>query len=178
MTGDVREIVEKIEELRLAESRLDEAKDLVKAWEIEVETLASGIIPEMMRNLGVSSLKLTDGTEFAIKPVLSVKSIADKRGEIIEWLERNEGRNLVKTRVSVAFAREHREDAERFLAEKCAGMEAGAEAWVEPMTLRKFVGDRLEAGKSVPSDLFDVYFRDRVTAVDGKTRKTKEVFER
>lgn len=173
--SELRAITGQIEELRRVEAEVEALEAKKKALEQQAEVLACDVIPELLRNAGLSSLKLTDGTEYAIEPVLSVRPPEKNRAEVIAWVEANGGKNLVKTQVSVVFPRDQRNAAEKFLAEKCEGMEAGADAWIESMTLRKFVSDRLKEGKPVPFDLCGVYSKDRIVAVNHKQKK--EVFE-
>lgn len=173
--NELRELTAQVEALRKVEAEIADLEAQTVVKEREAEILACDVIPDLLRNAGLSSIKLTDGTEYAIRSVLRIRPDIKDRPAVIAWVEANGGKNLVKTQVSVVFPREQRSEAEKFLAEKCEGMEAGADSWIEPMTLRKFVSDRLDSGKPVPFELCGVYSKDRIVAVDGKQKK--EVFE-
>lgn len=116
-------------------------------------------LPELMRELGLESLKLATGETVTIRDDVSASIPPEARGRAFEWLDQHGFGGIIKTELSLAYGRGERdqalEDARRIRA--LTNHEAALTENVHPQTLRAFVREQMEAGQVVPFDLFGVH---------------------
>ena len=157
--GSLAEQVVKLQKLEEDFSKKeDELKDLKK----DIDLLSGEVIPTMMTEMNVSTLKLADGSAVEVKPVYGASIPADKKEEAFTWLRSNGLGDLIKNEVTVAFGRnEDNKAAEYATLAQGRGYEPIQKLKVEPMTLKALVRERLESGKEMPSDLFNVFAGNR-----------------
>ena len=86
------------DELAAKEKELKELKR-------KVELVSGEIIPTMMQEMNISTLKLADGTSVEVKPVYGASIPVAKREEAFKWLRENDLGDLIKNEVIVAFGR-------------------------------------------------------------------------
>ena len=112
--------------------------------------------------MNVSTLKLADGSAVEVKPVYGASIPSDKKEEAFTWLRSNGLGDLIKNEITVAFGRNEDNKASEYanLAQG-RGFEPIQKLKVEPMTLKALVRERLESGKEMPSDLFNVFAGNR-----------------
>jgi hypothetical protein len=144
-------------------------EDQVKEKEIELKKLkkdldvVSGeVIPTMMTEMNISTLKLADGSAVEVKPIYGASISIDKKEKAFNWLRNNGLGDLIKNEITVSFGRNEDNKATAY-----AGLAAGQgfqpvqKLKVEPMTLKALVRERIEAGQDMPSDLFNVFAGNR-----------------
>lgn len=116
-------------------------------------------LPELMREFGLSELKLEDGTSVSISEEVSAAITEANRAAAHAWLRAHEFGGLIKTIVSVEFGRgeddEAAEAAERIASELHRPVDHVEK--VHPSTLKSFVREQLAEGHTVPFDLFSVH---------------------
>lgn len=140
------------------------AKDAKKL----ADAIAREDLPELLREAEVKELKLEDGTKVKLTENAIVSIIAAKKPEAHAWLEAGGFGGLIKTQVTVAFDAADREEAVKLateLQEKFPGaVEVSAD--IHASTLKAFVKEQLEEGKTFPEDLFSVfpYSEAKITA--------------
>lgn len=164
---DAPDQTDKIDPTALSEA-IEQYKSVgaqIMATEIKLKELKSQekyhsefVIPEIMNKMGLSTLKLKDGSELAVKKVYSAKIIAEKKAEAIQWLRDNGLGDIVKNNISVAFGQgeENKAMAYATLAKE-SGYEPSQTEKVEPQTLRVTMEDWKNKGNEVPQDLFWVF---------------------
>ena len=119
--------------------------------------------------MNLQKFTLTDGSEIAIKPVYSASIPKDRRDEAYDWLRENGFGDLVKNNVTVTFGRGEDEKAVEFQGlVRSNGFEPVQLEKVEPMTLKGWLRERVEAGDAVPLDLFGAYIANRATITRSK----------
>lgn len=114
-------------------------------------------MPELMLEFGLTSFTMTSGQKIDIKEDVQCAITEAMRPRALAWLREHGFGGLIKTIVSVEFDRGAVEEAEQLairLNEE--GVPAFAEEKVHAMTLKSFVTEQLEAGHSIPFDLFGV----------------------
>lgn len=149
-----------------AESALEHAKAFHRALETDV-------LPEMMRELGVTQFKLESGEEIALQDDVNAGVPEALRGAAADWLMSHGYGGIVKTSLSMEFAAGEIEAAQiaaQRLAEATGGV-ANVDRKIHPATLKSFVKERLAAGETLPSDIFSIHPFSRVKVA--KARKTK-----
>jgi hypothetical protein len=116
----------------------------------------------MMQEMNISTLKLADGSAVEVKPIYGASISAERKEEAFNWLRKNDLGDLIKNEVTVSFGRN--EDNKAIAYANLAaenGYQPSQKLKVEPMTLKALVRERIEAGKDMPSDLFNVFAGNR-----------------
>jgi hypothetical protein len=164
--GSLAEQVVKLEklegELLIKEGELKELKR-------KVDLVSSEVIPTMMQEMNISTLKLADGTSVEVKPVYGASIPADKKEDAYKWLRENGLGDLIKNEITVAFGRSEDNKAQQYaVLAQGQGYEPVQKLKVEPMTLKALVRERVEAGLDMPSDLFNLFTSNRTKITRNK----------
>ena len=161
-TNDVKSLSDQVLKLRNLEDQVKEAEDNLKKLKQEADVISSEVIPTMMIEMNVSTLKLADGSAVEVKPVYGASIPIAKKEEAFTWLRNNGLGDLIKNEVTVSFGRnEDNKAAEYAGLAQGQGYEPVQKLKVEPMTLKALVRERLEAGQEMPTDLFNVFAGSR-----------------
>jgi len=155
--------LQKLEEELLAKEV--EAKELKR----KVDLVSSEVIPTMMQEMNISTLKLADGTSVEVKPVYGASIPADKKEDAYTWLRENGLGDLIKNEVTVAFGRSEDNKAQQYaVLAQGQGYEPVQKLKVEPMTLKALVRERIENGLDMPSNLFNLFTSNRTKITRNK----------
>ena len=164
--GSLAEQVVKLQKLE-AELLVKEAE--AKELKRKVDLVSSEVIPTMMQEMNISTLKLADGTSVEVKPVYGASIPADKKEDAYTWLRENGLGDLIKNEVTVAFGRSEDNKAQQYaVLAQGQGYEPVQKLKVEPMTLKALVRERVEAGLDMPSDLFNLFTSNRTKITRNK----------
>jgi len=162
LSGQVVKLKNLEDELANKETELKELKR-------KVELVSGEVIPTMMQEMNISTLKLADGTSVEVKPVYGASIPVAKREEAFKWLRDNGLGDLIKNEVTVAFGRNEDIKASDYAnLAKGQGYEPVQKLKVEPMTLKALVRERLESGQEMPSDLFNLFTGNRTKITRNK----------
>ena len=146
------------------EDELANKEKELKELKRKVELVSGEIIPTMMQEMNISTLKLADGTSVEVKPVYGASIPVAKREEAFKWLRDNGLGDLIKNEVTVSFGRNEDNKAVQYaVLAQGQGFQPVQKLKVEPMTLKALVRERIESGREIPSDLFNVYAGNRTT---------------
>ena len=163
-TENIQSLADQVERLDqlLKEIELDE--NLLKQKKKNSEHLSGEIIPTMMAEMGLSHLKLMDGSSVDVKPNYSASITIANKDAAFQWLRDNNLGDIIKNEISVSFGRNEDNKAADYaaLAEE-RGFQPTQKLKVEPMTLKALVRERLEAGKSMPTEIFGVFSENKTT---------------
>ena len=159
---DKKTLSQQVEKLKSLEDKLKKAESDLKKLKQEADALSNDIIPTMMTEMNISTIKLADGTAVEVKPVYGASIPIDKKEEAYNWLRSNGLGDLIKNEVTVSFGRNEDNKAMAYanLAQG-QGYQPVQKLKVEPMTLKALVRERLESGKEMPTDLFNVFAGNR-----------------
>ena len=121
-------------------------------------------LPEALEEMNLQKFTLKDGAEISVKPVYAASIPRDRRAEAYEWLRDHDFGDLVKYNITVTFARGEDETAKEFM-DLCGsqGFTPSQLEKVEPMTLKAWLRERVEAGDAIPLDLFGAFISQRAT---------------
>jgi hypothetical protein len=136
------------------EARLEEkGKDLTRVRTKE--------LPEVMRELGLESFKLVDGSQVGIKREYYASIKEEYRAPAHQWLRGNGHEDLIKNNIVLSLGRGEDEKAAKIEA-WCQKQKLAYERkeQVHPMTLKAFVGEQIEKGEDIPHDLLGVHVVD------------------
>ena len=154
---ELKSLAELADSLFKAEEEVLRLAEELKRATKRRDAIAQGEIPEHMRELGIATLVTTDGAKVELKDVLSVSPLKKNRPLVIAKVAEEGDGSLIKTTVTVPFNRGE-DDAVKEVLDwlNSAGRQAREDVKIEAQTLKKWVKDRLEAGKEVDMDLFGV----------------------
>ncbi len=167
--NDANKLSDQVVKLQELEAELLVKEQEYKEMKRKVELVSSEVIPTMMQEMNISTLKLADGTSVEVKPVYGASIPADKKEEAYEWLRENGLGDLIKNEVTVAFGRSEDNKAQQYaVLAQGQGYEPIQKLKVEPMTLKALVRERVEAGLDMPSDLFNLFTSNRTKITRNK----------
>ena len=181
---DQQEIIEKTDiqqlsgyclELQSLEDQIEFLEKEVKKLKQQADKIASEIIPNMLAEQGLSSLKLADGSAVEVRKSYSCTIKKDGADAAYQWLRENGLEDLIKNEVFVTFGKGEDNKAEQLLglAEQ-EGFEPQQKSKVEPMTLKALYRERIEAGLDMPSDTFNLFVKDQTKISRKKCIMNKE----
>ena len=168
---DQQEIIEKTDiqqlstyclELQALEDDIESKEGEIKKLKEQADKIASEIIPNMLAEQGLSSLKLADGSGVEIRKTYSCTVKKDNLESAYKWLRDNGLGDIIKNEVFVTFGKGEDNKAQDLLdlAEQ-SGYEPQQKQKVEPMTLKALFRERIEAGLDMPSDSFHLFVKDQ-----------------
>ena len=163
-TGNLQTLADQVEKLNSLQQRIELQEDNLKNTKKEFDHLSGEVIPTMMAEMGLSHLKLMDGSSVDVKPNYSASISIANREKAFTWLRENGLGDIIKNEISVSFGRNEDNKAADYavLAEE-RGYQPTQKLKVEPMTLKALVRERLEAGKSMPTEIFNVFVGNKTT---------------
>ena len=163
-TTNINKLADKIKELQAKQQQLQIQEDAVKQKKKDIEYLSGEVIPTMLSEMGLSFLKLQDGSSVEVKTNYSATITQAKKEEAFNWLRENGLGDIIKNEISVSFGRnEDNKAADYAELAKSQGLDPMQKLKVEPMTLKALVRERLEAGKEMPTELFNIYVGNKTT---------------
>jgi hypothetical protein len=164
--NDAKVLSDQVVKLKNLEDKILQAEENLKKLKEEADVLSGEVIPTMMTEMNISTLKLADGTAVEVKPIYGASISAERKEEAFNWLRENGLGDLIKNEVTVSFGRN--EDNKAIAYANLAaenGYQPTQRLKVEPMTLKALVRERIEAGKDMPSDLFNVFAGNRTKII-------------
>jgi two-component sensor histidine kinase len=163
-TENISSLADRVQELESLQSRLELQEDNIKNTKKELEHLSGEVIPTMMAEMGLSHLKLMDGSSVDVKPNYSANITIANREAAFNWLRNNGLGDIIKNEISVSFGRNEDNKAADYAALATErGYQPTQKLKVEPMTLKALVRERIEAGKEMPTELFNVFVGNKTT---------------
>ena len=144
------------------EDQIANMEDQIKQIKEQADKISSEVIPNMLAEQGLSSLKLADGSAVEVKKSYSCTIKKDDVESAYQWLRKNGLGDLIKNEVAVTFGKGEDNKAKELLdlAEQ-EGYEPQQKSKVEPMTLKALYRERVEAGLDMPSQFFNVFIKDQ-----------------
>jgi hypothetical protein len=163
-TENIKSLADQVKKLRDLEDELKAEEEALKNKKREVEKISGEIIPTLLSEMGLSSLKLADGSAVEVKPYYAANISLKNREAAYNWLRSNGLGDIIKNEITVSFGRnEDNKAAEYANLAKGQGFQPTQKLKVEPMTLKALVRERTEAGKDMPTDIFNVFVGNRTT---------------
>ena len=159
---EAKSLSDQVVKLRNLEDDLVLKEKEFKELKRKVELVSGEVIPTMMQEMNISTLKLADGSSVEVKPIYGASISPAKKEEAFKWLRDNGLGDLIKNEVTVAFGRHEDNKASQYaVLAQGQGYEPVQKLKVEPMTLKALVRERIESGQDMPSDLFNVFVGNR-----------------
>jgi len=163
-TTNINKLADKIKELQAQQTQLQIQEDAVKQKKKDIEHLSGEVIPTMLSEMGLSFLKLQDGSSVEVKTNYSATITQANKEAAFNWLRENGLGDIIKNEISVSFGRnEDNKAADYAELAKSQGLDPMQKLKVEPMTLKALVRERIEAGKEMPTELFNIFVGNKTT---------------
>ena len=171
LEGDQQQLIEKTDiqtlatfcqELQGIENDIDSLEQQLKAKKAAADKISSEVIPNLLAEQGLVSLKLADGSGVEVKKTYSCTVKKDSVESAYNWLRENELGDLIKNEVAVQFGKGEDNKAEQLLGLAVQeGFEPSQKQKVEPMTLKALYRERIESGLDMPSEFFHTFVKDQ-----------------
>ena len=128
----------------------------------ELLRLTDEELPSVLTEMGLSGLKLDDGSEVTIKKIFGASIPNDQKEEAHQWLRDNGFGDMVKNIVSVNFGMGEDEQAHAMKKQlQDAGLDPEQVERVHSSTLRAWVKEQTEKGNEFPMELFGAFIAQR-----------------
>jgi len=155
---NVRSLSEYVIRLQSLEDEVKIIEENLKKKKEAADKISEEVIPEIMNDMKLKTLKLTDGSAIEVKEIYGASiPVANKEGAY-QWLRDNDLGDLIKNEITVSFGRGEDNKANDYasLAEK-NGYQPAQKMKVEPMTLKALFRERSEANLDLPSEHFNLF---------------------
>ena len=161
-TSNLTSLADQVKKLRNLEDQLKAEEEALKNKQREAQRISGEVIPTLLSEMGLSSLKLADGSAVEVKPYYAANISLKNREAAYNWLRENGLGDIIKNDVTVSFGRnEDNKAAEYANLAKSQGYQPTQKLKVEPMTLKALVRERIEKGVEMPMDIFNVFVGSR-----------------
>ena len=163
-TTNINKLADKIKEMQVVQKDIALDEEQIKQKKKHLEYLSGEVVPTMLSEMGLSFLKLQDGSSVEVKTNYSATIPHANKEAAVNWLRENGLGDIIKNEISVSFGRnEDNKAADYAELAKGQGLEPQQKLKVEPMTLKALVRERMEAGKERPTELFNIYVGNKTT---------------
>ena len=160
--NDAKSLSDQVVKLKSLEDDLEKKEKELKELKRHIELVSGEVIPTMMQEMNLSTLKLSDGSSVEVKQIYGASISPAKKEEAFNWLRNNGLGDLIKNEITVSFGRnEDNKAADYAVLAQGQGYQPVQKLKVEPMTLKALVRERLEAGQEMPTELFNVFAGNR-----------------
>ena len=153
-TKNIKSLADEVKKLKSLEDQIKSDEESLKEKKKELELISGEIIPTLLSEMGLSSLKLADGSAVDVKPYYTANISIANREAAYGWLRSSGLGDIIKNEITVSFGRnEDNKAAEYANLAKGQGFQPTQKLKVEPMTLKALVRERIENGKDMPMDI-------------------------
>jgi len=146
--------VTKLAELQVQlEKNMKDAEAAFEQAKKSYAKVAREDLPELMREVGLESVKLKSGITIELKEDVDVGIAKAMRDEAMAWLTKYGYGGLIKTGVAIAFGRNEEDKAQSLAAsliEQFGEDNVDVDRNVHHQTLKAFVRERMATGKDIP----------------------------
>ena len=157
-TGNIQSLADQVETLESLNKDIETTEEKIKNLKKKADHISAEIIPTMMSEMGLSFLRLSDGSSLEVKTNYSANITQANKEKAFNWLRENNLGDIIKNEISVSFGRnEGTKAADYAELAKGNGFQPTQKLKVEPMTLKALVRERIEAGKEMPTELFNIF---------------------
>ena len=94
---------DQVVKLQNLEDEFTQKETELKELKRKVDLMSGEVIPTMMQEMNISTLKLADGSSVEVKPVYGASILVAKREGAFKWLRDNGLGDLIKNEITVAL---------------------------------------------------------------------------
>jgi hypothetical protein len=160
---EVTTIAAECQKLKNLQDDIERAEEHVDNLKKMADDISSRVIPELLAEQGLTSLKLADGSSVTVKREYrcTLPKEDGRREAAYNWLRENGLGDIIKNNVIVTFGRGEDDKAQRLLDLAASnGFEPNQKSDVAWNTLTALFQERVESGLDMPSDVFSTWIKD------------------
>ena len=161
---EITDIAQQCVKLKKKEDEIAELEDKLKAKKAEADDISSRVIPELLQEQGLQEIKLSDGSKVSVKKEFRATLPKDdlRRESAYQWLRDQGLGDIIKNNVTVSFGRGEDNKAQQLLDLAVAnGFQPQQKSDVAWNTLTALYEERVKAGLDMPSDVFNLWIKDK-----------------
>ena len=161
---EITTIAVECQKLKNIEDEIERTEELLKNLKTMADDIGSRVIPELLAEQGLSSIKLADGSSVTVKREYrcTLPKEDDRRELAYKWLRDQNLGDIIKNNVSVTFGRGEDNKAQQLLDLAASnGFNPQQKSDVAWNTLTALFQERVESGLDMPSDVFSTWIKDR-----------------
>ena len=163
-TSNIQSLADQVEALEYVIRNIEGAEENIKDLKKKRDHISGEVIPTMMSEMGLSELKLQDGSHLKVATSYRATITEANKEAACNWLRNNGLGDIIKNEISVSFGRNEDNKAASYAElAKGQGFQPTQKMKVEPMTLKALVRERIEAGKDMPTEIFGVFSENKTT---------------
>ena len=163
-TDNIQSLADQVERLEKMNRGIEKTEESLKEQKKQKDHVSMEVIPTLMSEMGLAELKLVDGSVVTVKPNYSASITVANREAAFNWLRNNGLGDIIKNEILVSFGRNEDNKAADYAAlAQERGFQPTQKLKVEPMTLKALVRERIENGKELPTELFNVFVGNKTT---------------
>jgi|TARA_B100000427_G_scaffold320128_1_gene319144 hypothetical protein len=156
--ADPTKLAEEIKTLQDIQQEIDNHENKIKELKEREKYFSGIVIPDLMNQMNLKTMKLRDGSEIEVKNVFFASIPADQKEQAYNWLRDNGLGNIVKNEITVRFGRNEDNKAQQYAAlAKGQGYDPEQKVSVHASTLRLTLEDLHTRGGKIPSELFRTF---------------------
>ena len=161
---EITDIAQQCIKLKEKEDEIAELEDKLKAKKAEADDISSRVIPELLQEQGLQEIKLADGSKVSVKKEFRATLPKDdlRRESAYQWLRDQGLGDIIKNNVTVSFGRGEDNKANQLMDLAVAnGFTPQQKSDVAWNTLTALYEERVKAGLDMPSDVFNLWIRNK-----------------
>ena len=163
-TENIQSLADQVQRLEGVLRRIELSENNLKDLKKEHQRISGEVIPTMMSEMGLSELKLQDGSHLKVSTSYRATITEANKEAAFNWLRNNGLGDIIKNEISVSFGRNEDNKAASYAElAKGQGFQPTQKMKVEPMTLKALVRERIEAGKDMPTEIFGIFSENKTT---------------
>lgn len=144
-----------VNQLTAAQTELAALDAALQVSEGVVRQLSEEAIPDLLRECGLSELRMEDGSRVTVTDELDCGITEERRAAAHAWLRAHDLGGVIKIVLAVQFGRDEEANALRLKGELAkAGFAAVANESVHYQTLKATLKEERSQGHDVPAELF------------------------
>ena len=155
---DPQKLTTEIATLQSIQQEITNHDEKIKELKEREKYYSNIVIPDLMNEMNLSTLKLKDGSEIHVKNIFGASIIADKKEGAHNWLRENGLGDIVKNEITVRFGPNEDNKAEHYTSlARGQGYEPERKVAVHASTLRLTLEDEHKRCGNIPSELFRTF---------------------
>ena len=163
-TENIQSLADQVQRLEGLLHRIEISENNLKDLKKAYQHISGEVIPTMMSEMGLSELKLQDGSHLKVATSYRATITEANKEAAFNWLRNNGLGDIIKNEISVSFGRNEDNKAADYAAlAQERGYQPTQKLKVEPMTLKALVRERIEAGKEMPTEIFGIFSENKTT---------------
>jgi Asp-tRNA(Asn)/Glu-tRNA(Gln) amidotransferase B subunit len=104
-TDNIQSLADQVEKLEDLNVRLEAQEQIIKDTKEQIERLSGEVIPTMMSEMGLSELKLQDGSHLKVSTSYKASITEANKEMAFNWLRENGLGDIIKNEINVSFGR-------------------------------------------------------------------------